>query len=193
MAWALSADQCQYVLQNSARDITNLTDTSHLLPILCSKGLITERKFKSFEEMPAHERSQLFHNILMSIERKPSALQLFIEALQEEKYHVGHKLLASKLLEEVSKIKSGEATSESELTKASLHGRQQYDTRSLPESPRPSSKPRVPSRRRTSQRSQSESQCEMHSERRKDAFETQETVRSNHIFNLSCYKLDNYH
>ena len=185
MAWALSADQCQYVLQNSARDITNLSDISYLLPILCSKGLITERKFKSFEEMPPYERSQLFHNILLNSERKPSALQLFIEALQEEKYHVGHKLLASKLLEEVSKIKSGEATSESELTKASLYGRQQYDTRSQPGSSRLSSKPRVPSRRRTSQRSQSKLQCEMHSESRKDAFETrnlQETVRSNYIF-----------
>ena len=183
MAWTLSADQCQYVLENSARDITNLTDISYLFPMLYSKGLITESKFKSLEEMPAHERSQLFYNILANSERKPSAFQLFIEALQEEKHHVGHKLLASKLLEEVSKIKSGEVTSESELKKQVpanlLHERQHYDTRSQPGSPRMPSKPRVPSRCRSSQRSKSESQCEMHSERRNDAFDTrnlQETV-----------------
>ena len=185
MAWTLSADQCQYVLENSARDITNLTDIRCLFPILYSKGLITDSKFKSLEEIPAHdERSQLFYNILANSERKPSAFQLFIEALQEEKHHVGHKLLASKLLEEVSKIKSGEVTSsESELKKqvpaSLLHERQHYDTRSQPGSPRMPSKPRVPSRRRSSQWSKSESQCEMHSERRNDAFDTrnlQETV-----------------
>ena len=184
MAWALSVDQCQYVLQNSARDIRNLTDISYLLPVLCSKGLITESKFKSFEEMPAHERSQLFHNILANSERKPSTFQLFVEALQEEKHHVGHKKLASKLLEEVSKIKSSESASESELMKqlpVSSFERQQCDSRSQPGSPRLSSKPRVPSRRRQSQRSQSESQCERYSERCSHAFETrnlQETVRS---------------
>ena len=169
MAWVLSVDQCRNVLQSRAKDITDLTDFNYLIPILCSKGLITENKFK---EMPAHERSRLFHNILV---RRPSALHLFIEALQEEEHHSGHKHLARKLLEEVSKIKSSEATSESESIKQlPADSRNLMDTRSKSLSSRPKVHPRRPQ----PQRSQSESKLQP--ERSSNTFETrdsQEMVR----------------
>ena len=103
---SLCDEEYRRVLQNNEKNITNSTNLSCLLPILRKKGLLTEDEFQLLQEMPAYEvrrRSQLVQTL--QSKGGGNALNLFIEALQEETEHLGHKNLAITLLGEIASIK----------------------------------------------------------------------------------------
>ena len=103
---SLRNEEYRRVLQNNEKNITNSTNLSCLLPILRKKGLLTEDEFRLLQEMPGYEvrrRSQLVQ--ILQSKGGGNALNLFIEALQEETEHLGHKHLAITLLGEITSIK----------------------------------------------------------------------------------------
>ena len=103
---SLRDEEYRRVLQNNEKNITNSTNLSCLLPVLRAKGLLTENEFRLLQEMPEYEvrrRSQLVQTL--QSKGGGNALNLFIEALQEETEHLGHKNLAITLLGEISSIK----------------------------------------------------------------------------------------
>ena len=103
---SLCDEEYRRVLQNNEKNITNSTNLSCLLPILRTKGLLTEDESRLLQEMPGYEvrrRSQLVQTL--QSKGGGNALNLFIEALQEETEHLGHKNLAITLLGEIASIK----------------------------------------------------------------------------------------
>jgi len=103
----LVTDDNRSVLQNNETHINNLINLTLLLPVLRTKaGLLTEDELRLLE-IPSHginRRAQLVQ-ILLSKPRGEKTLNIFIEALQEEKEHIGHKNLALQLLAELSESK----------------------------------------------------------------------------------------
>lgn len=102
----LSDEDYRQILQNNEKYITNSTNLSCLLPILRAKGLLTDGEFQLLQEMPPYKvrnRSQLVQILLGK--GGGNALNLFIQALHEEKEHLGHKNLARALVGEVSNLK----------------------------------------------------------------------------------------
>ena len=98
------------VLCNNKKKIIKLINPNYLLPVLRTKGLLTESEHQQLEEISMLQneantgRAQLFQ-ILLS-KREGNALNSFIKALQEEGEHMGHKSLAVQLLIELSKLKT---------------------------------------------------------------------------------------
>ena len=100
----------QYVLRNNENKIANLINLTCLLPLLRAKGLLTESESKLLEEMSPEtqhnriNRGTQLVQILLGKKGGRKVLDVFIEALREEKEHVGHKSLAFELLAELSKL-----------------------------------------------------------------------------------------
>ena len=94
------------ILQNNERTIKNSVNLSYLLPKLWAKGLLTEDQYRLLQEMPyeTQKNSQLVQ--FLQTKGGGDAMHLFIQALQEESEHLGHKTLAVTLLQEISAIKS---------------------------------------------------------------------------------------
>ena len=95
------------VLRNNKNKIANLVNLTCLLPLIRAKGLLTESESKLLEEMSPetqHNRGAQLVQILLDKKGGRNVLDVFIEALHEEKEHVGHKCLAFKLLAELSKL-----------------------------------------------------------------------------------------
>ena len=103
---SLCVEDYQRILQNNERKIKNSINLGYLLPILRTKGLLTEDEFRLLQEIPyeTHKNSQLIQ--FLQSKGGGNALHLFITALQEEDEHIGHKTLAVTLLGEISAIKS---------------------------------------------------------------------------------------
>ena len=93
------------ILQNNEKNITRLTNLECLLPVLRTKWLLTENELRLLREMPQYEihRTSKLVQILLTKGGR-NAVDLFIEALQDEKEHIGHNELAKVLLQEVSII-----------------------------------------------------------------------------------------
>ena len=103
---SLCNEEYRRVLQNNETNITSSTNLTCLLPILRAKGLLTGDEFRLLQEMPGYEvrrRSQLVQTL--QSKGGGNAMNLFIEALQEETEHLGHKNLAITLLGEIASIK----------------------------------------------------------------------------------------
>ena len=97
------------VLRNNEKKITTLINPTQLLPVLRANRLLTESEHQQLEEMPmpqneVNRSSQLF-KILLDKREGITVLNSFIEALQEEGEHMGHKSLAVQLLAELSNLK----------------------------------------------------------------------------------------
>jgi len=107
MVDSVSDEDNRCVLQSNETNIINLINLTLLLPVLRTKaGLLTEDELRLLE-IPSrgiNRKAQLVQ-ILLSKPRGEKVLSLFIEALQEEKEHMGHKNLAFQLLTELSKSK----------------------------------------------------------------------------------------
>ena len=107
MVDSVSDEDNRCVLQSNETNIINLINLTLLLPVLRTKaGLLTEDELRLLE-IPSHginRRAQLVQ-ILLSKPRGEKTLNIFIEALQEEKEHIGHKNLALQLLAELSESK----------------------------------------------------------------------------------------
>ena len=105
-----SDEEHQYsVLRSNEGKIANLINLTCLLPLLRTKGLLTDKEFKLLQEMSPENRingGTRLVQILLS-KKGGNVLDLFIEALREEGHseHVGHKSLAFELLAELSKPK----------------------------------------------------------------------------------------
>ena len=97
------------ILQNNEKKITNLTNLNCLLPLLRQKGLLTDNEFRLLKEMPPYEvrSGSKLVDILLG-KGGGDALNLFIQALEEEDEHLGHKNLAImlRLESETSNIKT---------------------------------------------------------------------------------------
>ena len=92
------------ILQNNERKIKSSINLPYLLPILRAKRLLTEDEFRLLQEIPyeTQKNSQLVQ--YLANKGGGNALHLFINALQEEDEHMGHKTLAVTLLTEISAI-----------------------------------------------------------------------------------------
>lgn len=96
---ALCDESYQRVLRNNERKITDLTNLPCLLPILYAKGLLTEIERRTLQQMPEYEVNRSARLVQFLLSKGGKAFPLFIEALQEEDEHMGHKNLAVQLLE----------------------------------------------------------------------------------------------
>ena len=103
---SLCVEDYQRLLHNNERKIKNSINLTCLLPILRTKRLLTDDEFRLLQEI--HYETQKNSQLVQFLQNKGggSALHLFIEALQEEDEHMGHKTLAVTLLSEISTIKS---------------------------------------------------------------------------------------
>ena len=95
------------VLRNNERKITELINPRYLLPVLRAHGLLTKSEHQQLEEMPmqqneANKKARLFKILLGK--QDENALNLFINALQEEGEHTGHKRLSVELLAELPNL-----------------------------------------------------------------------------------------
>ena len=97
---ALCDESYQRVLRNNERKITDLTNLPCLLPILYAKGLLTEIERRTLQQMPEYEINRSARLVQILLSKGGNAFPLFIEALQEESEHMGHKNLAVTLLED---------------------------------------------------------------------------------------------
>lgn len=104
---SLCVEDYRRILHNNETKITNSTNLKCLLPILQTKGLLTDAEFQLLHDMPSYEahRSSQLVSILLK-KGGGNALNLFVEALQEEYEHLGHKTLAVSLLGELTSIKT---------------------------------------------------------------------------------------
>ena len=129
-----SGEEYQYVLRHNEKKIANLINPTCLLPMLRAKGLLTEDEFKLLQEISPENRinrgAQLVQ-ILLS-KKGGNVLDVFIEALREEKEHVGHKSLAFELLAELSKPKPPPPPSFSRPRASTLPVRSEIEAQSLP-------------------------------------------------------------
>ena len=93
------------ILQNNEKRITDLTNLECLLPILRIKGLLTENELRLLRELSQYEihRTSKLVQILLTKGGR-NAVNLFIEALQDEEEHIGHNELARVLLQEIANI-----------------------------------------------------------------------------------------
>ena len=95
------------VLQNLKSDITLTVQLPYLLPFLRQKRLVTETEFQQLssdgKESDSEKNGKL---IRIVIGKGEEAFDLFIEALQEEKEHLGHNSLAKRLLHEQNRLKA---------------------------------------------------------------------------------------
>jgi len=97
---ALCDESYQRLLRNNERKITDLTNLPCLLPILYTKGLLTEIERRTLQQMPEYEINKSAQLVQILLSKGGSAFPLFIEALQKESEHMGHKNLAVTLLED---------------------------------------------------------------------------------------------
>ena len=96
------------ILQGLQSDMEITIQLTHLLPILSAKRLVTQSEFQELsndgKETDLEKNRKLIRIIIGKGEK---AFDLFIEALQEEREHLGHDSLAKKLMEKRrSKAKS---------------------------------------------------------------------------------------
>ena len=101
----LCVEDYQRILLNNDKQIKNSVNLTCLLPILRTKGLLTDDEFRLLQEMQYDTRKNVQLVRILQSKGGGNALQLFIEALQEEGEHMGHKHLAVTLLGEISAIK----------------------------------------------------------------------------------------
>ena len=99
------------ILQNMQTDIVLSVDLTYLLPILHKKRLVTETQFQRLsrdirQSNPEEQNEKL---IRIVIGKGVHAFDLFVEALKEEKEHLGHGSLAEALTKEQSRLKAGES------------------------------------------------------------------------------------
>ena len=102
----LCVEDYVHVLHNNERKIKNSLNLSYLLPIIWSKGLLTEDEYRLLQEMQYETQKNSQFVQFLKNKGGGDAMNLFIQALQEEYQHMGHKNLAVTLLQEMSSIKS---------------------------------------------------------------------------------------
>ena len=97
------------ILQSLQSDITLTIQLTPLLPLLRRKHLVSQAEFQHFssgdKESDMDKNAKLMRIIITKGE---DAFDLFVEALQEEKEHLGHGSLAKRLLSEQRRLKASE-------------------------------------------------------------------------------------
>lgn len=112
---SLGVEDYRRILEKNEKTIKGSINLNCLLPKLRTKGLLTDDEYQLLLEIvtshpyETHNSSQRLFQILLT-KGGGNALNLFIEALQEEDEHLGHKTLAIALLGEVSSVKPKHAT-----------------------------------------------------------------------------------
>ena len=98
------------ILQRMETDLKLTIQLDTLLPILCKKHLVTQaehQRLSSDKDSGAEKNGKLVRIIQGKGE---NAFDLFVEALREEKEHLGHASLAQKLSQERSgKVRDSES------------------------------------------------------------------------------------
>lgn len=103
---ALSHADLRHILQGLQSEIEVTIQLTHLLPILRTKRLLTQSEFQQLSN--DGKESDLEKNrklIRIIIAKGENAFNLFIEALQGEREHLGHESLAKRLMDEKNQLK----------------------------------------------------------------------------------------
>lgn len=119
------------ILQTQLNEIASSVQLQHLLPILRNKDLVTDPEFESLSTSTESSYEKNRKMVTMVLQKGKNAFNLFVEALQCEEDHIGHKSLAEKL-----------QASKKELRKPSLPSRTTFFSPPRPRTRRSSLVPR---------------------------------------------------